>query len=129
LIVGNKASHERFSRRCVTIRTTRWIGIEAREHPVYDDTLDLDNVLQNMEENVREDQRISVLDIALQNTLARWWATHKSILRTWDEMKQAIKSRFWNKEHLELGMQMDPHATQLFNGESDPRIHIEWCIT
>jgi hypothetical protein len=62
-----QGSHERFSRRCATVRMTRWIGTEAREHPVYDGTSDLDNFLQNMEENVREDQRILVLDIAFQN--------------------------------------------------------------
>ena len=82
-----------------------------------------------MEENVKEDQRISVLDVAFQNNPARWWATHKVVLRTWDKVKQAIKYRFWNKEHLELGMKMDPHTTQLFNRESDPRINIEKCVT
>jgi hypothetical protein len=40
-----------------------------------------------MEENVREDQRIMVLDISFQNNLARWWATHKVVLGTWDEVK------------------------------------------
>jgi hypothetical protein len=63
---------------------------EVRRHPVYDDTADLDNFLQYMEETVGEDQRILVLDIAFQNTLARWWAMHKAALRTWDEVKQAI---------------------------------------
>jgi hypothetical protein len=51
-----------------------------------------------MEEKVREDQRISVLDISFQNNPARWWATHKTALKTWDEEKQALKYRFWNKE-------------------------------
>jgi hypothetical protein len=93
--------HEIFSRRCTTIRMTRWVGTEVREHPIYDGTSDLDNFLQNMEETVGEDQRISVLDIAFQNTPARWWATHKAALRTWDEVKQALKYRFWNREQLE----------------------------
>jgi hypothetical protein len=104
---------------------TRWIGTEVREHPVYNGTLDLDNFLQNMEENVREDQRILVLDIAFQNTPARWWSTHKSLLRTWDEVKQAIKYMLWNKEQVESKIQMDLQVMQPFSGESDPRIHIE----
>jgi hypothetical protein len=61
---------------------TRWVGTEVREHPVYDDTSNLDNVLQNMEEIVGEDQRISVLDISFQKNLTIWWDTHKSLLRT-----------------------------------------------
>jgi hypothetical protein len=47
--------HERFSRRCATIRMTTWVGTEVREHPIYDGTSDIDNVLQNMEEIVGED--------------------------------------------------------------------------
>jgi hypothetical protein len=90
--------HERFSRRCTTVRVTRWVGTEVREHLVYDDTSNLEIFLHNMEENVVEDQRISVLDVAFQNTPSRWWANHKAILRTWDKVKQAIKYRFHNKE-------------------------------
>jgi hypothetical protein len=69
---------------------TRWIGIEVRRHPVYDDTSDIENVLYYMEETVGEDQRILVLDMDFQNTPARWWATHKAELRNWDEVKKAI---------------------------------------
>jgi hypothetical protein len=70
---------------------TRWVGTKVREHPVYDGTSDLEKCLQNMEETMGEDQRISVLDISFQNTHARWWDNHKSALRTWDEVKQALK--------------------------------------
>jgi hypothetical protein len=52
----------------------------------------------SMEEKVVEDQRISILDIALQDTHARWWANHKALLRYWDDVKQDIKYRFQNKE-------------------------------
>jgi hypothetical protein len=67
-------SHEIFSRRGATFRVTRWVGIKVREHPVYDGTSDLNNFLHKIEENVREDQRNSVLDVAFQNNLTRWWA-------------------------------------------------------
>jgi hypothetical protein len=77
---------------------TRWVGTEVREHPVYDGTSELDNFLQNMEENVGEDQRISVIDVDFRNTPARWWATHKYVLITWGAIKKDIKNRFWNKE-------------------------------
>jgi hypothetical protein len=82
-----------------------------------------------MEKNVVEDQRILVLDVAFQNTLARWWANHKSVLRTWDEVKQTIKYMFQNKEQLESNIQTNLQVAQLFSGELNLRIHIEWCVT
>jgi hypothetical protein len=54
--------------------------------------------LLNMEEKVVEDQRISVLDIALHDTPARWWANQKSLLKNWDDVNQVIKYRFQDKE-------------------------------
>jgi hypothetical protein len=69
-----------------------------------------------MEENITEDQRISVLDLALQDTLARWWSNHKALIKTWDDVKQAIRYRFQDKEQLESNIQMDFQVAQLFNG-------------
>jgi hypothetical protein len=67
-----QGSYEKFSRRCATIRTARWVGTEVREHPVYDGTSGLSSFMLNMEEKVVEDQRILVLDVAFQDTPARW---------------------------------------------------------
>jgi dolichyl-phosphate-mannose--protein O-mannosyl transferase len=89
-----QGSHEIFSRRSATVRATRWVGTEVREQLVYDGTSFLENFLHNMKENVREDKKISVLDVAFQNTPSKWWMNHKAVLRTWDERKQAIKYRF-----------------------------------
>jgi hypothetical protein len=44
-------------------------------------------------------------------------------------VKQAIKYRFQDKEQLESEMQMDFQVVQLFNGQSDPKAHIEQCVT
>jgi hypothetical protein len=60
-----QGSYEIFSRICATVRETRWVGSEVRKHPLYDGTLGLDCFLLSMEEKVVEDQRISVLDLAL----------------------------------------------------------------
>jgi hypothetical protein len=43
-----------------------------------------------MEEKIVTDQRIFVLDLALQDTPARWWATHKALIMEWEDVKQAI---------------------------------------
>jgi hypothetical protein len=60
-----QGSYEIFSRRCTTIRKTRWVGTKVREHAIYDGTLELDSFLVNMEENIVEEKRISILDLAL----------------------------------------------------------------
>ena len=83
----------------------------------------------SMEEKVVEYQRISIVDVAFQDTPSKWWDNHKSLLRTWDDVKQAIKYRFQNKEQLEEDMQMDFQVVQLFNKESNPKAHIEQCMT
>jgi hypothetical protein len=85
-----QGSYEIFSRRCTTVRETRWVGTEVREHPIYDGTSELDIFLVSMEENIAEDQRISVLDLALQDTPARWWTSHKALIKNWEDVKQAI---------------------------------------
>jgi hypothetical protein len=44
----------------------------------------------NMEENIAEEQRISVLDLSLQDTPARWWTNHKALVENWEDVKKAI---------------------------------------
>jgi hypothetical protein len=58
----------------------RWIGSKVNVHPTYDGSLEVHNFLSCMEEEILTDQRISILDIALQDTPARWWATHKAFI-------------------------------------------------
>jgi hypothetical protein len=72
--------YEILSRICTTIKETKWVGTEVREHLVYDGTSRLDIFLLGVEEMVVEDQRILVLDVALQDIPTRW-VNHKSLLR------------------------------------------------
>ena len=74
-------AYEIFSRRCATVREMRWVGTEVREHSTYNGTSDLGSFLVSMEENIVEDQRILVLDLALEDTPARWWDSYKEIIR------------------------------------------------
>jgi hypothetical protein len=124
-----QSSYKKFSRACATVRETRWVGTEVIEHPVYYGTSGINNFLFRMEERVVEDQRISVLDVSFQETLARWWDNKKALLRYWDDVKQAIKYRFQNKEQLESDTQTDLQVVKLFNGDSNPKVHIEQCMT
>jgi len=77
-----------------------------------------------MEENIAEVKRILVLDLSLQDTTARWWTNNKSLVGNWDN----VIYRFQNKEQLESEMQTDFQVAQLFNGQSDPKAHIEKCV-
>jgi hypothetical protein len=67
--------------------------------------------------------------VDFQNTPSRWWANHKVVFRTWDNVKQAIKYKFQNKKKMESEMQKDLQVAQCFNGESYPRMDIEQCMT
>jgi hypothetical protein len=60
-----------------------------------------------MEEEIATDQRIYVLDIALQDTPARWWATHKSSILEWEDAKQAIQCQFQRSDQLKEEMNID----------------------
>jgi hypothetical protein len=68
------------------------------------------------------------LELALQDTPSRWWTSHKSWIKNSKDVKQAIQYRFQDKEQLESEMQMDFQVAQLFNGQSDPKAHVEQCI-
>jgi hypothetical protein len=81
-----------------------------------------------MEEKIAEYQRISVLDLSLQDNPTRWWTNHKALVENWDDVKQAIRYIFQDKDQLESGMQMDFQVAQLSNGQSDPKAHIEQCV-
>jgi hypothetical protein len=81
-----------------------------------------------MEEKIVEDQRILVLDIALQDTPGRWWTNHKALVENWDNVKQAFRYRFQDKQQLESEMQTNFQVVQLFNGQYDPKAHIEQCV-
>jgi hypothetical protein len=47
-----------------------------------------------LEDKVEVEQRISVLNIALKSSPARWRATHKEDLISWDEIKLALQYLF-----------------------------------
>jgi hypothetical protein len=42
-----------------------------------------------MEEKI-DGSKDLVLDLALQDTPTRWWATHKALIMEWEDTKQAI---------------------------------------
>jgi hypothetical protein len=55
---------------------------------------DLEEFLTNYEEEVLENQRLLALDIALKETPARWWGTHKETIQDWYQCKRLLHIRF-----------------------------------
>jgi hypothetical protein len=107
---------------------TRWIGTEMRDHPTYDGTSYLIRFLIDIDGKFEPEKRISVLDIALKDTQARWWATHRASLLDWEDAKRSIRYRFLRSDQVTTEMNMDFCEAQLFDGQSDPRMHVEKCI-
>jgi hypothetical protein len=69
------------------------------------------------------------MDLSLQYNLSKWWANHKYLFKNWDDVKEAIKYIFQDKEQLESDMWMNFQVAQMFNEEPDPKAHIEQCVT
>jgi hypothetical protein len=78
--------------------TLRWIGYEVREPPTFYGLNDLEEILMKFELEVVENQRLSVLDIALKATPARWWGTHKEKINKWYQCKILLHIRFNAKQ-------------------------------
>jgi hypothetical protein len=106
----------------------RWVGTEVREHQTYNGTSYLGIFLVSMEEKMEEDQRIIVLNLALEDTLSRWWASQKKVIKNWEDVKHVIQCLFQDKEQLKSEMRMDFQVAQLIDGQSDPKKHIEQCV-
>jgi hypothetical protein len=81
-----------------------------------------------MEEKITVDQRISVLDLALQDTFGIWLATHRALIMEWEDVKKAIQCRFQSGDQLKNETHIDFQDEKLFNGKFDPKVHIEHCL-
>jgi hypothetical protein len=81
-----------------------------RDHPTYDGTSYLNSFLTDIDGKVVPEKRILVLDIALKDTPARWWATHRASLLDWEDAKRAIRYRFLRSDQVTTEMNMDFHV-------------------
>lgn len=79
------------TRRCARMtKLLRCISYEVCNLSYYDGLGDINNFLEDYEEQVPECQRLLAMDIALRDTLVRWWGTHKKNIRTWKEFRRLI---------------------------------------
>jgi hypothetical protein len=74
--------HEVSTRRCARIdHTVRWVGTKIREPPSFHGVNDLEGFLTWYEDEVLENKIFLALDITLKETPARWWGSHKEIIK------------------------------------------------
>jgi hypothetical protein len=117
----------------MNIRSSRWIGSEVREHPVYDGTSNLHSFLVELEHKFFLEKIILVLDVALRSYSSRWWATHMGTLYSWDKEKCAIQHRFIPPSQVtHLNHEHEPNCQTstlvAYDGFFDPREHVAHCI-
>jgi len=72
--------YELNTRRCEMISRLNWIGTEISDYHKYYGIESVDILLNRVDREMREDQKIPFLDITLMETPARWWRTHRSAL-------------------------------------------------
>jgi len=67
------------------------------DYPKYYGLELIDRFLDRMDQDMLEDQRITLIDIAFMEILARWWKVHCKVLKYWRNAKHAMKERFGTK--------------------------------
>ena len=99
-------------------KSLRWIGTEIKDTPLFDGLVDVNDFLEWFEQEIPQEQRMSVIELAVRATPARWWQAHREHIASWDDFKRLMAIRFSNNNE---------YLQQRYTGESDPRSHIEMC--
>ena len=74
------------------LRTCRWIGAEFKDPSKFDGTIDTPEFVEQVVEQIIPEQRIAALDLTFAETPARWWATHKATLHSWEDTAEALNT-------------------------------------
>ena len=75
--------------------------------------------IKKNEDKVPEEHVISLMDVALQSTSARWWENHRNSPSRWEDVTITLKTRF----QVALGPQLE----KKYRGDSDPQLHKFTC--
>lgn len=89
-----QGGYEINTRRCANIQGVNWIGTEVRGYPTLSNIHAVNTFITNMEEKLPIEHRVPLMDISLQSTSARWWATHHNSLSRWEDIARALRTRF-----------------------------------
>lgn len=111
------------------VRCCWWIGAELKDPPKFDGTTDTVDFVEQMEAQIEPEQWIAALDITLAETLARWWATHKSMLQSWEDTAESLHTRFLPTMGAPPGSASSSSADRAlwFGGGLDPVTHVNSC--
>jgi hypothetical protein len=95
-----------------------WIGTKVSNLPTFDGLNHLEAFLLEFEEIVPIQQRFLALDVALQETLGRWWGTHKKNIADWVQCCTLMTMQF--SEQVE-------GCKVRYTGRSYPKDHVKNC--
>ena len=65
------------------VRSLLYVTMEARELPIYDGLIAVDEFLRKFENIISAQQQFDALKWALRVTPARWWDTHQVNFEDW----------------------------------------------
>ena len=65
-------------------KSLRWIGSEVSQVPTFTRLSLVTEFIIEYETQVPSFQRLKALDVALRATHARWWASYKQNIATWE---------------------------------------------
>ena len=91
--------YEVLARRCAFMtKSLRWIGADIIDILSFHGLADVNEFLQQFDQEIPQEQRLSAMDLAVKDTPARWWHTHKERIASWDDLKRLMATRFSNNK-------------------------------
>ena len=93
-------------------KSLHWIGTESIDIPSFHGLADFNDFLQQFEQEIPQEQRMTTMDLAVKATPARWWHAHREHIASWDDLKRLMAIIFSNDKEC---------VQQRYTGESDPR--------
>ena len=75
-------------------KSLRWIGADIIDIPSFHGLADVNDFLQQFEQEIPQEQRMTAIDLAVKATPARWWHAHKEHITSWDDLKRLMAMRF-----------------------------------
>ena len=110
--------HEILGRCCAHLtKSLPWIGSEVSQVPIFSVLSLVKEILNAYDVHVPSSQRLQALDVALRATPARWWATHRKSIATWETCHRLLMIRF--------GEKVERIKCQ-YDGHNAPRLYIEF---
>ena len=75
-------------------KSLRWIGAEIIDILSFHGLAHVNDFLQQFEQEIPQEQRMTTIDLAVKATPARWWHAHKEHIASWDDLKILMVIRF-----------------------------------